>query len=261
MKGEGWVDDLGLEAPRTAAFTQRCDSGIQTQNSPSICRTCSTPLLRRTVRAVGHGRVYCDPRCRRARPRPAHRSRVVPSPPVHRCVRCATVLRIGGVGRPPLWCSGRCRILAINPRRCGTCGDILPSKCRVFCSASCRRVHLRITQETRECAVCGTEFTQRDRRQVNCSPLCGNVARKRARNQGESRRRFPRVRGRARLAVFERDGWRCGLCRGVIDRNLALPHPGSPSVDHVDPDGEHVPSNWQAAHLACNVEKGARAAA
>jgi 5-methylcytosine-specific restriction endonuclease McrA len=59
--------------------------------------------------------------------------------------------------------------------------------------------------------------------------------------------------------VFERDGWRCGICHAVIDQALRWPHPGSATLDHIVPladGGDHMPSNWQAAHAACNIEKG-----
>jgi hypothetical protein len=75
-----------------------------------------------------------------------------------------------------------------------------------------------------------------------------------------SGRKFPKVRHNARRRVFERDGWICQLCHAPIDSELAFPHPGFATVDHRDPDGPHDPSNWQAAHLACNVSKGRKVA-
>jgi len=71
-------------------------------------------------------------------------------------------------------------------------------------------------------------------------------------------RRFPRVRYAARLAIFERDAWRCQICGAPIDPELRFPHPGSATIDHQDPDGPHEPSNWQSAHLGCNVSKGTK---
>lgn len=61
--------------------------------------------------------------------------------------------------------------------------------------------------------------------------------------------------------IFERDGWRCGLCGEGIDPAAAYPDPLSASLDHVVPlslGGHHVPGNVQAAHLSCNVRKGNR---
>jgi 5-methylcytosine-specific restriction endonuclease McrA len=58
--------------------------------------------------------------------------------------------------------------------------------------------------------------------------------------------------------IYERDGWRCGLCRRKIRRDLDYPHPLSASLDHVIPlvhGGPHLRSNAQAAHLRCNVIK------
>jgi len=63
-----------------------------------------------------------------------------------------------------------------------------------------------------------------------------------------------------RREVFERDGWRCGLCGEPIDKGIAWPDPMSASLDHVVPisrGGKHSRANAQAAHLTCNVHKGA----
>ncbi len=58
--------------------------------------------------------------------------------------------------------------------------------------------------------------------------------------------------------IYERDGWRCGLCRKRIRRELEHPHPLSASLDHAIPlahGGPHSRANTQAAHLRCNVIK------
>ena len=113
----------------------------------------------------------------------------------------------------------------------------------------------------RVCDICSTPFTTHFVRKIHCSARCANVAGKRRQYAAGSRRHFPRVRYRAKLAIAERDGWRCGFCHATIDPALRWPHPGSLSIDHVDPDGEHEPANWQASHLACNVQAGAKRAA
>lgn len=64
-----------------------------------------------------------------------------------------------------------------------------------------------------------------------------------------------------RGAIFERDGWVCGLCGKSIDPGLVFPHPLSATVDHIVPlsaGGAHSPENVQAAHLTCNARKGNR---
>lgn len=65
----------------------------------------------------------------------------------------------------------------------------------------------------------------------------------------------------SREAVFERDGWLCGICSAPVDKALAYPHPMSASLDHVQPlvhGGTHGPENAQCSHLRCNLSKGAR---
>lgn len=54
--------------------------------------------------------------------------------------------------------------------------------------------------------------------------------------------------------VFERDGWRCGLCGGHVE-------PEDASLDHVVPlskGGEHSYANTQCTHWKCNNTKGAK---
>lgn len=61
--------------------------------------------------------------------------------------------------------------------------------------------------------------------------------------------------------VFDRDGWVCGICREDIPHDARYPDPLSVSLDHVIPlsrGGTHERSNCQAAHLRCNLRKGAR---
>ena len=65
------------------------------------------------------------------------------------------------------------------------------------------------------------------------------------------------------MAVYDRDGWICGICLAHIPRVTIWPHPLSPSLDHIHAisnGGDHSYSNTQASHLACNMSKGARAA-
>lgn len=62
-----------------------------------------------------------------------------------------------------------------------------------------------------------------------------------------------------RAVVLDRDGWRCGICGGVIEAALTYPHPESASLDHIVPlasGGAHTYRNTQAAHLVCNLRKG-----
>lgn len=62
--------------------------------------------------------------------------------------------------------------------------------------------------------------------------------------------------------VYERDGWRCGLCGGRVPKSKRYPHPKSASLDHIVPvslGGTHTLANVQLAHWECNRLKGVRA--
>lgn len=61
------------------------------------------------------------------------------------------------------------------------------------------------------------------------------------------------------IAVYERDGWQCGVCGEPIEPQLKWPHPNSVTLDHVvavSKGGLHEAENLQAAHWMCNVLKG-----
>jgi 5-methylcytosine-specific restriction endonuclease McrA len=59
--------------------------------------------------------------------------------------------------------------------------------------------------------------------------------------------------------IFERDGWRCGLCGSKVARLRQSPDPLSATLDHIVPislGGAHLPANVQCAHRRCNEAKG-----
>jgi len=61
--------------------------------------------------------------------------------------------------------------------------------------------------------------------------------------------------------IFERDGWRCGICGRKVNRRLKHPDPKSVSLDHVVPlshGGLHERANVRCSHLVCNVSRGNR---
>jgi 5-methylcytosine-specific restriction endonuclease McrA len=64
-----------------------------------------------------------------------------------------------------------------------------------------------------------------------------------------------------RLKVFERDGWRCGICGIPVDKTLRDRNPMMASLDHIMPmalGGGHTYINTQCSHLRCNIKKGHR---
>lgn len=159
----------------------------------------------------------------------------------------------------------------MSNRTCDRCERDLPPTKRPdlqrYCSPRCARP---VPERQAECTQCGALFASRRGWKV-CSPAC-RKARDTISLAASSHRRGSSHLGRARyygceyepisrLVILERDGWKCGICRGDIDPNVAYPDLRSASLDHIVPlslGGPHLMSNVQAAHLICNIEKGAK---
>lgn len=78
-------------------------------------------------------------------------------------------------------------------------------------------------------------------------------------------RRYARVRGATvleridRLAIAERDGWICHICKQPIPKDRPPLHPESLTLDHLVPlahGGNHSTANVAAAHRRCNIRRG-----
>lgn len=219
-----------------------------------------------------------------------------------RCQQCGGEVSWVGT-RPRKWCSQACRKRAqyerdpesaraysrrsaakrraANPRPCGGCGDPLPPGRRRYCSDSCTPASTlsktgRLAPKVRACTICGVDLVQGFPARFRCDEHRGlRVQRpwsERKHTPGNAsknhaRRSATRGVGVERIdvqAVYERDGWRCHLCRRVVDRGLVYPHPQSASIDHLVPlsrGGAHEPANVALAHLSCNRRRGTRGAA
>ncbi|TXG90682.1 HNH endonuclease [Rhodococcus rhodnii] len=131
---------------------------------------------------------------------------------------------------------------------CPTCTRA-PRSCRVFIT---------------DCAHCGRTFATRYTIST-CSDECTEARRRDGKRAGKLRRRALQrsafVANVSPRSVYERDGWRCHLCRKPINRNAQAPHPKAPTIDHVIPlaaGGTHEPANCRAAHFLCNARKSHR---
>lgn len=142
-----------------------------------------------------------------------------------------------------------------------------------FCSQTCRVTRGRRELYTKTCSTCGRAFKPARvasgvRPQVHCSLRCrpqsertysSPVEQKRA--EGHRRRARKQAAGYERFdaqEIFQRDGWRCGLCRKTVNPALAFPHHMSASLDHIVPlseGGKHTRANSQCAHWICNSRK------
>lgn len=197
------------------------------------------------------------------------------------CAECGNSIHSKGIGRPRRFCSDGCKRKAGNRRHrralpplrsslervCARCGAQFVSVRRnnVYCSPPCanavfdlrRRQGLSGVQE-KNCDGCRSTFTAKTARARWCSRACAN------RHYGNLR-----VRQRAQLSavsytdleIFERDGWRCHLCRILVDRTVSRTHEDGATIDHLVPIAEgglDEPANVATAHWRCNRGKRTR---
>ena len=111
-----------------------------------------------------------------------------------------------------------------------------------------------------KCLECGSEFTAPygDKRRGFCSHRCSRKFYKRMRRQNKRSQGNGPVERISPLAVYERDGWRCGICGKKVNSKLKYPNSKSVSLDHIIPlsmGGTHTWDNVQCSHLECNIEK------
>jgi hypothetical protein len=91
-----------------------------------------------------------------------------------------------------------------------------------------------------------------------CSEECGKSKKRRTRKTRERKAFVALV---SRQYIFERDGWRCQICKRKVRRDVDVSHRLAPTLDHIIPladGGTHEPSNVQCAHFRCNSVKGDR---
>lgn len=144
----------------------------------------------------------------------------------------------------------RALIGAAGCQECGTPFDPVNTLQR-FCSTTCR---YRNRDQRPECRA-RDNARHRDRVAAGLAPLTGfRNARATAAWYGVEYEEFTPD------DIYERDGWRCGICSGEIDRTLEYPDLMSATIDHVIPwsrGGAHTRANCQASHWLCNIRKGA----
>lgn len=191
-----------------------------------------------------------------------------------------------------------CNVSRNSPRNCRWCAELfVPVRShQVWCSTACRVSASRSRAEadgraakwtatsnarkrrqpiTTECVVCGVSFTHRSLGRRYCSNRCSARAsyenRKGSPEYKASRLQFDqRRRARKRTAavevfssaeIFERDRYRCHICRQKCLKGSRVPHPLAPTLDHLIPlaeDGEHTRANTATACFLCNSVKGDR---
>lgn len=142
---------------------------------------------------------------------------------------------------------------------------------RTICDLTCDRKYktararalssLRNAPTPKTCRGCGVQFSTVYGH--SHARYCGVACAIRNGRAGRRRRlRKARVIGVVvgRIAVFERDGWRCHWCKEETPREfIGSVHPRAPVLDHVMPisrGGRHTPDNVVCACNSCNSKKG-----
>lgn len=257
--------------------SERCRVAATRPRRPAFskCAGCET-LIAKPLR--GATKKWCSPECR-------HAATYVPKPrefpPVDRtCVACGC----GFVANSPVaqYCSETCRRdLNRDARRAKEARQYRenPAKFRKpgSLSRAQRSATLRLAKAARgtnggktvlvsgRCLKCGARFTTRcpvGSVARYCSGRCsgkGNPANTKANRRAREKEAF--VEEVDRLAVFDRDGWVCGICAEPVNPDAKFPDLMSASLDHIIPlarGGLHEMSNCQLAHFICNSRKSDR---
>ena len=166
--------------------------------------------------------------------------------------------------------------------KCAGCGQRKEARAGAIRCASCvsqhsRADHIPVRGTTKSCVTCSSGFVAMSGEDFSstkfCSKGCKNAYSrtqpwyKEMQKQAKARRRA-RKKGAAKIErvsptkVFERDGWRCGICNKLTLRTQrGKMHPRAPELDHIvtlADGGEHTYANTQCACRKCNGLKGAK---
>lgn len=165
------------------------------------------------------------------------------------------------------WVGPKCRISFFRCEHCGLLSVGQPGTSRRWCHA--HRKYQPRPARSAICQQCGGEFDARQGPKRFCSRACLRRSPayreciRRAKGRRRARKRNAFVADVSLAQIAERDGWRCQLCHKQVKREVVVPHPMSPTLDHVLPlaaGGTHEPANVHLAHFICNSLKGAGAA-
>lgn len=175
------------------------------------------------------------------------------------------------------------KICKINHLICKECGEHFIGRTAhtKYCRGKCRAGVIRRQQRRNvrrrfgyrlhniTCPICGASFVSIKSNLKYCSDRCrksAEMARRRPQRADWNRRRRARLRGAtverfASEEIFQRDGWRCQICKKRVLKKKQQPHPRAPTIDHIVPlseGGAHERKNVQCACFLCNSTKGCR---
>lgn len=172
------------------------------------------------------------------------------------CPHCEGPLVRKRFGPLPKYCSTACRVAASHARAKADGREAAWRRARAE-----RLAAERAARPQTPCPYCGDPMANPRRVQCGKAKCRQRWQAQRMRTYMHERRvrlRGGRVESFTAEEIFERDGWRCGICQQRVGRTLEHPHPRSASLDHIIPiaaGGDHVRENVQCAHLGCNSRK------
>lgn len=110
------------------------------------------------------------------------------------------------------------------------------------------------------CQGCGQQTIPRGTGQKRCEPCARRWRRINSRHRSRARKYGVAYEPINERAVFERDRWRCQLCRKPVAKTKQVPHPKAPTIDCIVPlsvpgSPGYVLSNVQLACFLCNSLK------
>ena len=138
------------------------------------------------------------------------------------------------------------------------------AKGRAAAAARSKAVASHVTRRF-DCRECGAAFDNAygNKRTSYCSDTCARRVARRADKQVRQARLGGALAERVSpLLVFERDAWRCGICRKMTLKTMrGKAHPRAPELDHIvtlSQGGDHTYANTQCACRQCNGAKGGK---
>lgn len=138
-----------------------------------------------------------------------------------------------------------------------------------YCSRAClhssqRERYVPKSPRKAACLQCGRSFETSGRGCyskkycVQCSLERKKDVRKERKRLSKAKRKKAFVQRVIRREIYERDGWKCGICKKFVNPSLKSPHPFSKTIDHIVPlskGGTHEPRNVRLAHFGCNSRR------
>lgn len=215
------------------------------------------------------GKKYCGSVCKGRRPRIRH-NRSATIYPLRTCFVCGCEYRPKRSDRTTA-CSRECGYKWMGFKRHiqATCGRVFVRVLRRPASTPSQKASVGA------CGVCGKDYERTVPYQRYCGPACSGVHREMARQKYRESpsRRVAKKRRKAMergartadrvdpLVVFDRDGWRCQICKAKTPTRLrGTIESRAPELDHIVAlanGGSHSYGNVQCLCRACNIRKGA----